>query len=79
VYAWARATPLGSLRVVHGPANDRDVRDDNAMYAACAVHSLQGQVGAMLLTVERSVESFVDILGHGLLRIQARTWEPSVG
>jgi hypothetical protein len=43
VHAWARATRLGSLRVVHGPANDGD---DNAMHAACAVRSLQGQMGA---------------------------------
>ena len=32
MHAWARATPLGSLRVVHGPANDGDA---NAMYTAC--------------------------------------------
>ena len=34
VRAWARATPLGSLRVVHGPANDGD---DHTMYAECDV------------------------------------------
>ena len=38
--------PLGSLRVVHGPA---DGGDGDVMYAACAVRSLLlGQMGAML-------------------------------
>ena len=41
MHAWARATPLGSLRVVYGPANEsmmmHDDGDDNTMYAECAV------------------------------------------
>ncbi len=50
------ATPLGFLRVVHGPANDGD---GNAMYAACAVRSLQGQWVVLCFYQERPV--LVDI------------------